>query len=104
MANRVTEEQKQAIRESSPADSARVVAERLGLRTGDVHYYRAKFKNEGKAAKPAKKAAKAVDRAPKPKLIAGGSDIRIAVSAQLDAWWAGLSFGEKLHILEANAE
>ena len=102
---KVTEAQKQAIRDSCPSESCRIVGEKLGIHMSVVQYYRGLFAKQAKAAKPAKKAAAPKpdpEPATEPKALRSRGPSTIVTDKILDAWWRQLSYEKKTELFTGN--
>jgi hypothetical protein len=108
---KITEEQKQAIRDSDPSESGRVVGERLGIDGGVVLYYRAKFAKEAKRAKPARKPV-APPMNPRGKgkeerraeiVMHPSRQVTMLVTDKIvETWWQGLTHEKRAELFAGN--
>jgi hypothetical protein len=110
---KVTPEMKQAIRDADPRESCRSIGQRLGLSGSAVDYHRGLLGKVAKSKKPAKakdkdkKPAKATDTSasrigPGHALANTAQATFIVTDAIVDAWWKGLTLGDKAALFARN--
>ena len=105
MRNRVTDEQKQQIADSSPEESCGSIGKRLGLPTTTVVYQREMILQRAGAVgnKPAKKKPE-VSRVKSSEKLAPreASATFLVTDKTVDAWWSRLPLGKKAEIFAGN--